>query len=102
MMLRLSGGNQMQAWRIVMASHAVKPTPTKPSPEEPLPSLAEVLDRVASDGPQIITRGGERFVVLAAQEPKITPKRPSGPRFDGVDLERDKSPMRDVDRGDDG
>lgn len=87
-----------------MVSHAVKPTPIASTEEESLPSLAEVLDRVASDGPQIITRGGERFVVVGAQDFVAAPKRPSlvdallsGPRFDGVEIEREPWDMREVD-----
>lgn len=89
-----------------MVSHAVKPThPAPPSPaEDALPSLADVLDRVAADGPQIITRGEERFVVLGAQDFAAKPKRAglvdallNGPRFDGVEIEHEPWDMRDVD-----
>jgi len=89
-----------------MVSHAVKPThPAPPSPaEDALPSLADVLDRVAADGPQIITRGEERFVVLSAQELKVEKEEPdfiqfllNGPRFDGVEIEHEPWDMRDVD-----
>ncbi|MGN6031190.1 MAG: hypothetical protein ACTHQE_05950 [Thermomicrobiales bacterium] len=92
-----------------MASHAVKPAPSTPLPEESLPSLAEVLDRVASDGPQIITRGEERFIVLGAQDFVANAnagKRKyrdfkdflfNGPRFDGIEIEREPWTMRDID-----
>ena len=89
---------------------ATSPTPRAATPapdDEALPTLAEVLDRVASHGPQIITRGEDRFVVLAAHqsEPQVPEtKRPglidallSGPRFDGVEIEREPWEMRDVD-----
>ncbi|MGC4190176.1 MAG: hypothetical protein QM589_02955 [Thermomicrobiales bacterium] len=91
-----------------MVSHAVKPThPESHTPgEESLPTLAEVLDRVASDGPQIITRGEDHFVVLAAHqiEPQVLEtKRPGlidallgGPCFDGVEIEREPWDMRDA------
>ena len=85
-----------------MASHAAKPAPSAPlPPEESLPSLAEVLDRVASDGPQIITRGEERFIVLGAQDFVASAnagKRKyrdfkdflfNGPRFDGIAFEHE-------------
>lgn len=86
-----------------MASHAAKPAPSAPlPPEESLPSLAEVLDRVASDGPQIITRGEERFIVLGAQdfEPASLDEKKrkykdfkdllfNGPRFDGIAFEHE-------------
>ncbi|MGC4107864.1 MAG: hypothetical protein QM753_16195 [Thermomicrobiales bacterium] len=94
-----------------MVSHAIKPAtnPTE-TPEDSLPSLAEVLDRVSHEGPQIITRGDERFIVLGAQEfattSSDTEKRTytdfkdflfNGPRFDGIELGREPWTMRDID-----
>lgn len=73
--------------------------------DESLPSLAEVLDRVASHGPQIITRGEDRFVVLEAQEMPVDRRQKrlgfidallSGPRFDGVEIEREPWIARDI------
>ncbi|MGB3330757.1 MAG: type II toxin-antitoxin system prevent-host-death family antitoxin [Thermomicrobiales bacterium] len=89
-----------------MVSRAIKPTPAT---EEALPTLAEVLDRVVSDGPQIITRGEERFIVLGAHDfetATATGKKRkykdfkdfllNGPRFDGVLIERDPDTGRDI------
>jgi antitoxin Phd len=66
--------------------------------------LSEVLDRAGSEGPQRIQRRNEAFfVVPEAQYEKLTGKRPSfkdwlmnGPTLEGLDLERDRSPIRDV------
>lgn len=73
-----------------------------------LPTLAEVLDRVASQGPQIITRGDDRFIVQGAQDfEAVTRKKRkykdfkdlllNGPRFDGIEIEREPWTMRDID-----
>jgi prevent-host-death family protein len=70
--------------------------------------LSEVFTRAMTEGPQTITRRGERAVLISGEEyDKLTgsqPKRISlgefllqGPSFEGVDLERRKSPMRPVD-----
>jgi prevent-host-death family protein len=74
--------------------------------------FSEVIERAQSEGPQTITKHGKpRAVVLSATEydalrnGKTKPKRSfvefllsTGPIFEGVDLERDKSDMgRDVD-----
>ncbi len=66
--------------------------------------LSEVLTRAMAEGPQTIHRRGEDFVVLpAAEYEKLTGKRPTfkdwllnGPSLDGVDVQRDESPMREV------
>lgn len=67
--------------------------------------LSEVLDRAGHEGPQRIQRRKETFLVIPeAEYEKLTGKRPSfkewllnGPSLDGVDIERDRSPMREVD-----
>lgn len=66
--------------------------------------LSELVNRVSSTGPQIIRRRGERFVVVSEREyRRLTGERPSlkkllldGPDLDGLDLERDRTPGRDI------
>lgn len=66
--------------------------------------LSELVNRVSSMGPQIILRRKERFVVVSEREyRRLTGERPSlkqllleGPDLTGVDLERDRTPGRDV------
>ncbi len=66
--------------------------------------LSEVVDRALIEGPQTITRGKDAVVVVsAAMYAELTGWKmdfkqylKSGPSLEGVDLERDKSPMRDV------
>ena len=66
--------------------------------------LTEVVNRAISEGPQIITRRNDTVVVMSAEKyAELTGQRRSfkdflmsGPSFEGLDLGRDKSPMRDV------
>jgi prevent-host-death family protein len=67
--------------------------------------LSEVLDRARREGPQTITRRGDTFVLLRADEyEQLTGKAPSftdwllnGPRIDDLELpRRDASRMRDA------
>ncbi len=66
--------------------------------------LSEVVNLALSEGPQTITRRKDAVVVISAEKyAELTGQRQSfkeflmsGPSFDGLDLERDKSPMRDV------
>ena len=69
--------------------------------------LSEVVRRAKREGPQVISiRGEESAVVLskADYERLKDPNRPkdfkewllSGPSLDGLDLERDQSPARDI------
>jgi antitoxin Phd len=66
--------------------------------------LTEVVNLALSEGPQTITRRNDTVVVLsAARYEELTGKRPSfkeflsqGPSFEGLDLSRDESPMRDL------
>lgn len=67
--------------------------------------LSEVLDRARRDGPQIIKRRGDTFVLLPKdQYEQLTGKAPNfthwllnGPRLDDLELPpREASPMRDV------
>ena len=66
--------------------------------------LSEVLTRVSSEGPQHISRRDEKFVVISLDEyrelkgEKETLKDwvLNGPDLSSLDLERDRSPMRDT------
>lgn len=67
--------------------------------------LSEVLDRARSEGPQTITRRGDTFVLLRAdQYEQLTGGKASfndwllkGPRIDDLELpRRDASRMRDT------
>lgn len=66
--------------------------------------LSEVLNRVSSEGPQHISRRDERFVVISLDEYRALKGEKetfkdwllSLPDLSELDLERDKSPMRDV------
>ena len=77
--------------------------------------LSTLLDRAERDAPQRVGRRTRRFVVLtAAGYERLTGRRVedlgkpkpkmtlaefllNGPSFEGVDLERDRSPPRDID-----
>ncbi|MFM7316775.1 MAG: type II toxin-antitoxin system prevent-host-death family antitoxin [bacterium] len=66
--------------------------------------LTEVVNLALSEGPQFIRRRQDTVVVVAAEEyEKMIGKKPGfkdylfqGPAFDGLELERDQSPPRDV------
>jgi prevent-host-death family protein len=66
--------------------------------------LSELVNLALEDGPQIITRRRDSVVVLSAQRyAELTGAKPgfkdflfAGPTFEGLDLERDQSPSRDV------
>ena len=66
--------------------------------------LSEVVNLALSEGPQTITRRKDTVVVISATEyEELIGKRQSfkdflmsGPSFEGLRLERDKSPMRDI------
>ena len=66
--------------------------------------FSEVVNRALAEGPQQVQRREDTVVVLAQRDyEKLTGKRPgfrefllSGPSFTGLDLERDRSPMRNV------
>lgn len=69
--------------------------------------FSEVLNR-ADQEPQVITRRGQAYVVLPQEtyreltgdKPTLKDLLMNGPSLEGLDLERDKSPMREVDFGD--
>ncbi len=68
--------------------------------------LSEVVNLALTEGPQTITRRKDAVVVISAQTyAELTGTRQSfkdilfeGPSFEGLGLERDQSPMRDVER----
>ncbi|QDV33714.1 type II toxin-antitoxin system prevent-host-death family antitoxin [Tautonia plasticadhaerens] len=67
--------------------------------------LSVVVNRALNEGPQTITRRNDTVVVISAETyAELTGQRRSfkdflmsGPSLERHDLERDKSPMRDVD-----
>jgi antitoxin Phd_YefM of type II toxin-antitoxin system len=67
--------------------------------------LTELVNLALAEGPQQIHRREDVVVVLAQRHyERLTGKRPSfqefllsGPGFEGLDLKRDRSLMRDVD-----
>ncbi len=66
--------------------------------------FSEVVTRALNEGPQRVHRRGQTVVILAEDEyDRLTGAKPdfiefllSAPSFEGVNLERDRSPMRDV------
>lgn len=66
--------------------------------------FSEVVRRAFSEGPQRVLRRDDAVIVLCeADYEKITGKRPDfkeyimgGPDFDGLNLDRDRSPMREA------
>jgi prevent-host-death family protein len=71
--------------------------------------FSELLTRAETEGPQRVQRRGRTYVILSEADyrrlgdeqgkPKMTLAEffMSGPSFEGLDLERRKSPMRPVD-----
>ena len=67
--------------------------------------LSEVVDRAIEDGPQTVTRRGEPVVVVVSVETwrKVAGEWPSLKTWlrqaplEGIELERDLRPARDVD-----
>ncbi|HXM45566.1 MAG TPA: type II toxin-antitoxin system prevent-host-death family antitoxin [Bryobacteraceae bacterium] len=67
--------------------------------------LSEVVNRALAEGPQFVRRRNDAVVIVSCREyEKLTGKRLSfkefltakGPSLEGVDLTRDRSPMRDL------
>jgi prevent-host-death family protein len=66
--------------------------------------LSEVVNLALSEGPQTITRRKDAVVVMSAEQyAELTGQKLgfkdflfSGPSLEGINLERDKSPARDV------
>jgi prevent-host-death family protein len=68
--------------------------------------FSELVNRALSEGPQFVRRRGDAVVVMdKRQYEKLRGKRldfkefllRKGPTLEGVDLSRDRSPMREVD-----
>lgn len=67
--------------------------------------FSELINRALSEGPQRVRRRNDAFVVMTeAEYERLAGKRMgfkeflmSGESFEGLDLTRDQSPMRDVD-----
>ncbi|HXC86967.1 MAG TPA: type II toxin-antitoxin system prevent-host-death family antitoxin [Candidatus Cybelea sp.] len=67
--------------------------------------FSELVTRALAEGPQRVRRHDDAVVVVAERDyEKLTGKRPDfkeflmgrGPNFEGLNLTRDDSPMRDV------
>ncbi len=67
--------------------------------------FTELVNRALSEGPQRVKRRNDVVIVLAERDyEELTGAKPSfkdfllqdSPTFDGLDLERNRSPMRDV------
>lgn len=67
--------------------------------------FSELVSRALADGPQVVIRRHDAVVVVARQEyERLTGKCPgfkefllgAGPSLEGIDLKRDRSPMRRV------
>lgn len=66
--------------------------------------FSEVVQRALSEGPQRVTRRNDAVVILSeADYERLTGQRPSfreylvsGPSLADINLERDRSPMREV------
>jgi hypothetical protein len=67
--------------------------------------ISEVMITAAAEGPQTIVNGEQRYTLTAdAKPPPPRPGAPktfkewilNGPSLEGVDLERDRTPDRDI------
>lgn len=66
--------------------------------------FSEVFTRAIEEGPQAVTRRNQRVIVLSDEEyQRLQAAKPdfltflmNGPSLEGLDLTRDKSPMRDI------
>ena len=67
--------------------------------------FSELVNRALTEGPQRVLRRDDTVVIVALRDyEKLTGKRPSfkeflmnrDPGLDGLDLKRDRTPMRDV------
>ena len=67
--------------------------------------FSELVNRALMEGPQRVRRRNDAVIVVAQRDyDKLIGKRPGlkefllgkGPTLEGVDLTRDRSPMRDV------
>ncbi len=66
--------------------------------------FSELVSKTLSEGPQRVRRRNEAVILVAEEEyDRLTGKRPglkeyllSGPDLSGLQLDRDRSPMRDI------
>jgi len=67
--------------------------------------FSELVNRALMEGPQRVVRRGDAVIVISSREyEQLIGKKPGfkdflmgeGPDLEGVDLRRDRSPMRDV------
>ena len=66
--------------------------------------FSEVFTKTIEEGPQFVTRRNQEIVLITREEyDRLVGEKPnfldvlrSGPSLEGLDLERDKSPMRDI------
>jgi antitoxin Phd len=67
--------------------------------------FSEVVNRALAEGPQLVLRRDDAVIVIARRDyEKLAGKRQTfkdfllgrGPSLEGLDLGRDRSPMRDV------
>lgn len=67
--------------------------------------FSELVNRAFAEGPQLVRRRNDAVVVVARQDyEELAGRRPGfrefltgkGPSLDGLDLTRDRSPMRDA------
>ncbi len=67
-------------------------------------TVSEVVTRALNEGPQRVHRRGQTVVILAEDEyDRLTGEKPglldyllTGPSFDGLEIERDQTLMRNV------
>jgi prevent-host-death family protein len=76
-------------WRLAEAKH----------------KFSELVNRALAEGPQRVLRRGDAVIVMALRDyEQLIGKKPGfkdflmgeGPDLEGVDLSRDRSPMRDI------
>jgi prevent-host-death family protein len=67
--------------------------------------FSELVNRALAEGPQRVLRRGDAVIVMALRDyEQLIGKKPGfkdflmgeGPDLEGVDLSRDRSPMRDI------
>ena len=67
--------------------------------------FSELVNRALTEGPQRVLRRNDAVIVMALRDyERLTGKKPGfrdfltgkGPDLEGLDLSRDRSPMRDV------
>lgn len=67
-------------------------------------NLSELVNRALTEGPQRITRRNDMVIViteaeynhLCRQKPRFKDTLVEGPSFEGLDLTRDRSQMREI------